>query len=130
MLGGADSLAVNRVATRMFIEDDPSLITLTPQSRGKVASGAYDTVPGPPRPPQEFKLIYQAAKGEPDRTTDGSVAKQDVVIVGLHDAEIEHGDTFVWPPASGNKWVVTGIHPHNGYEVKADAVAYGKHHVP
>lgn len=129
-MAGDASLAANRAVTKMFIDDDPSLIALTPNSRQKSNSGAYVTVPQSARRVQLFKLIYQAAKGEPDGTPDGEVAKQEVVIVGEYNAEIEQGDTFMWPPASGVNWVVTGIHPHNGYEVKADAVAYGKHKTP
>lgn len=129
MIGSA-TLAANRAATKLFIDDDPSIIALTPHSRQKSNSGAYMNAPGGHRPVQAFKLIYQSAKGEPDGTSDGAIAKQTVVIVGEHDADIEQGDTFIWPPASGVKWVVTGLHPHNGYEVKADAVAYGKHETP
>lgn len=121
----AASLAANQKATKFFIDDDPSTITLYPQERQKMPSGGYKEVVGPPKAPQNVKLIFQTAKGDTDSTSDGSVRKQDVVIVGLHDADISEGDFFYWPFGSPQKWVVTGVHPDNGYEVKADAIAYG-----
>ena len=119
------NLEMNREITRLFIADDPSLITLIPSSKEKTPSGGYREVQGEPKPIQMVKLIYQAAKGDADSTSDGAVRKHSVVIVGLYGANIEEGDTFEWPGNSGSKWVVTGIHPDNGYEVKADAIAYG-----
>lgn len=119
------NLEVNREITRLFIVDDPSLITLTPSSKEKAPSGGYREVKGEPKPIQMVKIIYQSAKGDADSTSDGAVRKHRVVIVGLYGANIEEGDTFEWPENSGSKWVVTGIHPDNGYEVKADAIAYG-----
>lgn len=119
------NLEVNREITRLFIADDPSLITLTPNSKEKAPSGGYREVKGEPKPIQMVKVIYQAAKGDADSTSDGAVRKHSVIIVGLYGANIEEGDTFEWPGNSGSKWVITGIHPDNGYEVKADAIAYG-----
>lgn len=119
------SYDANREVTRLFIVDDPSFIQLTPHTRGKTATGGYREVKGEPKPIQMVKIIYQAAKGDADSTSDGAVRKHSVIIVGLYGANIEEGDTFEWPENSGSKWVVTGIHPDNGYEVKADVIAYG-----
>lgn len=119
------TLAANREATRWFIESDPSVITLTPNGRVKSGNGAYKTQAGEPKPPQTVKIIFQDARGNAIGTSDGAVRKHEVVIVGNYDADIDEGDTFHWPPGDAKKWVVTGIHPDNGYEVKADAVVYG-----
>lgn len=119
------SLAVNQKLTGIFIEDDPSMIILVPHARVKTPSGSFKNQAGEPRSPQTVKIIYQESKGEADDTSDGAVRKQRIVIVGLHDADIDEGDTFYWPHGGNKKWVVTGIHPPNGYEVKADAVVYG-----
>lgn len=119
------SLAANRVATEWFIQSDPSIVVFTPNERVRSSSGAYRTVQGEPKPPQTVKVIFQEARGEAERTSDGQVRKHDVVIVGEYDADIDEGDTFHWPPGDSKKWVVKGIHPSNGYELKADVVAYG-----
>lgn len=119
------SLAANRAATRWFIESDPSVVVFTPNERVRSPNGAYKTVQGDPKPPQTVKVIFQEARGEAERTSDGQVRKHDVVVVGEYDADIAEGDTFHWPLGDSKKWVVKGIHPHNGYEVKADVVAYG-----
>lgn len=119
------TLAANRVATHLFIESDPSVVVFTPNERVKSPSGAYKSVQGDPKPPQTIKVIFQEARGEAERTSDGQVRKHDVVIVGEYDADIDEGDTFHWPPGDSKKWVVKGVHPFNGYEVKADVVVYG-----
>lgn len=119
------TLAANRVATQLFIESDPSVIAFTPSERVRSQNGSYKVIQGEPKPPQTVKVIFQEARGEAERTSDGQVRKHDVVIVGEYDADIDEGDTFHWPPGESKKWVVKGIHPHNGYEVKADVVAYG-----
>lgn len=118
-------IEVNRHLTKLFVEDDPSFIALTPHHREKAASGGFREVSGPPKATQMVKLIFQETKGSPDETADGAIHKQTVVIVGLYNADIAAGDTFIWPPNSDDHWVISGIHPYNGYELKADAIAYG-----
>lgn len=121
----AASLAANRMATRMFIEDDEAVVTLIPHTRVQTPSGGFKESQGQPKEPQSVKLIYQVAKGEPDGTADGAVSRQSIVLVAAHDADVDQGDIFFWPPGSSYRMVVTGIHPKNGYELKADVVAYG-----
>lgn len=118
-------LAANRQATEWFIKSDPSVIVLTPNDRVKTQNGAYKHEAKEPKPPQTVKIIYQDNRGHSVRNTDGDVRKNAVIIVGKYDADISEGDTFHWPPGDSKKWVVTGIHPDNGYEVKADAYVYG-----
>lgn len=119
------NLAANQVATELFIKSDPSVITLTPNKRVRTQNGSYRHEAGEPKPPQTVKIIFQDNRGHSEWNTDGEYRKNAVIIVAKHDADIDEGDTFHWPPGDLKKWVVTGIHPSNGYEVKADAYVYG-----
>lgn len=121
----AATLAANRAATELFIQSDPSVIVLTPNKRVKTQSGAYRHEAQEPKPPQSVKIVYQDIRGHSMRNDDGDYRKNAVIIVAKYDADIDEGDIFHWPPGDSKKWVVTGIHPFNGYEIKADAYVYG-----
>lgn len=127
MLGNnAAELAVNKQLTRIFIEDDPVTVQLIPHGRHKTASGAYKTVPGIPKPPQTVKLIYQGGSADGIvETGDGALRKYDFVLLAEYDADVEIGDVFYEEGKPNQKWVVRGLQPFNGYEIKAGIVSYG-----
>lgn len=126
MVEAQAGLQANRAMTDIFIKTDPESITLIPVAHlVEQPGGGHKKVPGPARPTQTFKMIYPAGDGGGTVTTaDGSVKRYDFILLGRHDAEVYVGDK--WTDGRGNSWVVTGLVPYNGYEVKATCTAYGE----
>lgn len=119
------NLQILRDSTKWFIEQDPTMLVLTPKS-GSGASrgpgGGFIKAAGTPRQAQLLKLIWQGGEGS-SSGEGGKTSIYDYVIVGLHDALIEVGDTF---KIGTNLFVVESMAPDNGYEKKAFAVSHGK----
>lgn len=126
MVEAQAGLETNRLLTDVFIRMDPEFIVLIPiATHLEQPGGGHKKVAGPPRPAQTFKMIYPAGdSGGTVTTTDASLKKYDFILLGRHDAQVFIGDA--WQDAKGNSWVVTGLAPYNGYEVKATCVAYGE----
>lgn len=121
----SDFLPVLRDSTRWFIEQDPTTIVLTPRanSEGSVGPGGGRIyLPGTPRTAQQVKLIHQGGNGR-SNGEGGTTFTYDYVIVGLHDASISIGDSFM---IGSQKFVVDRMDPDNGYEKKAYATQFGK----
>lgn len=121
---GLDAL---RRQTHWFIENDPTPITLIPVQKVEAPGGAWNISELPPRPTQRFKMIFQSGAADGVvQTADGTNRRFDFVLVGEWDATVHIGDIFVEPEYDDHKWVVQGLHPFNGYEIKAGVVSYGK----
>lgn len=121
---GMDSL---RRQTHWFIENDPTDIVLIPTERVRAPGGGFNMQQLDPRPSQRFKLIFQS--GIVDgvvEAADGINRRYDFVLLGEWDATVHIGDQFTEPAYGDQKWVVQGLQPYNGYEVKAGVVSYGR----
>lgn len=124
----ASSLAVNQELTRIFIADDPTVIEFITHTRVKAPSGAYSLVSDPlmARGPLTVKFVFQGGTNDGiTKTDDGAIRKYDFVVVAEHDADIRIDDVFFEAGKPLQKWVVKGLLPYNGYEVKAGIVSYG-----
>ena len=119
-------LDVLRRQTHWFIENDPTDIVLIPTGKVSAPGGGWNIATLPPRPNQRFKVIYQGGAADGIlNTTDGQVRKFDFILLGEWDASMEIGDTFTEAAHGNQKWVVNGLQPYNGYEIKAGVVSYG-----
>lgn len=115
-----------RRQTHWFIEDDPTDIILVPQIRTQAPGGGFNMSDGAPRAVQTFKLIYQSGSDGVVQTTDGQNMRYDFILLGEWDATVQQGDVWAEPENENQKYVVQGLLPYNGYEVKAAVVSFGK----
>lgn len=116
-----------RRQTHWFIMNDPTYIDLVPVERITAPGGAWNSSDLPPRPSQAFKMIYQS--GFVDGvvpTTDGQNRRYDFILVGEWDATVGVGDHFFDSSPDIQHWIITGLQPYNGYEIKAGVVSYGR----
>lgn len=120
---GLDSL---RRQTHWFIENDPTPIALIPVEKVEAPGGGWNMQELPPRPTQNFKLIYQTGSDGVVQTADGQNRRYEFILLGEWDAVINIGDVFTEPEHDGQRWVVSGLLPYNGYETKAGIVSYGR----
>lgn len=121
-----DEIMWNRDLTDWFIAQDPSDIALVPVEKVQLPTGGERRGALPPRPVQRVKMIYQGGSNTGnEQNTDGQVLKYDYVIVGSWDSTIKRGDFWEDPLNEGQFYVVEGITPYNGYEVKAGVKSYG-----
>jgi hypothetical protein len=111
---------IHRKNTLRFINADPTTIVLKTQG-GSVVDGTVVSGAGFSREPQQFKLIWGEQSGIFRETPDGA-RRFDFILLGVHDATVEIGDTF---SIGDNKYVITYIYPYNDYEVKAGGVSHG-----
>lgn len=112
-----------RESTIWFIEQDPTTIQLTPNSKAsRGPGGGFVASAGTPRAPAQVKLISVEQDGV--SSGEGGVDRQfDYTIVAEHGVPVEINDTFYLGP---NKFVVLAVLPNNGYEVKAKAKQFSK----
>ena len=104
--------------TDWFIKVDPYPVVLIPMVTSKSPSGAIQSVPGPPRPQQIVRVISTGGSDSGiELTIDGQIRKYPIVVVGKWNATIKKGDQ--WTDQHGATWMIDGITPFNGYEVKA-----------
>lgn len=119
-------LVTNRELTHWFIVQDPSPISLIPVEKTRQPGGGFKTDALPPRPEQIMKLIYQGGSADGIvATADGQSRRYDFILLGEWDATIHIGDFWEDPTRDGQFWVVNGLQPYNGYEVKAGVSSYG-----
>lgn len=117
-------LKMNRSLTHMFIEMDPTDIVLIPREKVETGSGGQSLVDLPPRPSQRFKFIFPYGQSDGvQQAQDAQEKKYQYVLVGEWNATI-HTDDY-WQDSDGQFWVVTGLSPYNGYEVKALVTSFG-----
>lgn len=88
-------MAVLREQTEQFIDQNPSMVTLTRYT--KVADGAGGTRSTPTvLPPQKVRAITNRSAVSAERRTIGGVTVHpEVTLQCLWDANIERGDTFM-----------------------------------
>lgn len=119
------ALLVNRSLTNLFIEFDPTDVVLIPQQRVKTPSGGYKMGQLPPRPSQRVKMIYPVGQSDGAiPNVDGQERRYDFIMVAPWNATVKKDD--FWEDSSGQFWIVTGVSPYNGYEVKAMVTSYGE----
>lgn len=120
-----DMLTEQRAITFWFIETDPTDIVLIPQVRTKQPSGGHKLAQLPPRPSQRVKMIYPAGQSDGAVVTlDGQERRYDFIIVANWNATVKKDD--FWEDSQNQFWIVTGVSPYNGYEVKALVNSYGE----
>lgn len=115
-----------RRQTHWFIENDPTPISLIPVEKVAASGGGWNISELDPRPSQRFKLIFQSGSDGVVQATDGVNRRYDFILLGEWDAIVDIGDMFVEPAYGNQKWIVQGLQPYNGYQIKAGIVSYGK----
>ncbi|AAN02078.1 gp24 [Mycobacterium phage Barnyard] len=123
----AAELALHRKGTRDFINRDKTSLVLYPTNETWVAgTKVYNDVP--PRPAQDFKVIWPGAdQGGKVNTDEGTeTSRYDFILVGNWDAVVEIGDHWTEGDDENRQtYVVEWVQPYNGYEVKAGGVSHG-----
>lgn len=116
-------LVLQRKATRDFIEADKTSLVLTP-SNEVWSAGSKTYADQPPRPAQDFKVIYPAAdSGGRATTNEGTeTARWDFILVGNWNATVAKGDRWT---EGEQTYVVEWVQPYNEYEVKAGGISHG-----
>ena len=117
-------LTAQRSATKAFIADDPTTITLIPRDRVATQSGGYQLVDGVPRPAQTVKMVLLSSDQRPTVTVAGVERVVDYHLVGPYDMQIAVGD--VWDAEDGTRWEVVGFSEGWDYMTKA----FISRHVP
>lgn len=114
------NMSINRQATEWFINDDPTLVTL--KTKTWVSSGgSKESVNGPDRVQQKFKIIYDGSTGQV-KTADGETRRFDFIIVGKYDAAVAIGD--YWDEGN-QRYTIDYIFPNNGWEMKCGGTTHG-----
>lgn len=121
---GEVGLEIQRELTHWFIMQDPTSVQLIPRARVKGNNGSISMTDGTPRPPQIVKMIFTAGSSDGIVQSEGGQDRQyDFIVVGEWNSVIEMDDYWIDP--SGQKYVVSGVSPSNGYEVKANIKSFG-----
>lgn len=121
----AIELRVLRRNTEAFIDADPREITL--MRAASVPTGTGGARPGVAAPlaTQTLRLIPQAESTSTERRLpDGSVVIPTWVLLGMHTANMQRGDTFTLPDGV-TTGVVVYVHEKRDYEVKGEVIARG-----
>lgn len=109
-----------RRLTKVYIDYDPTVITLIPTIKTATPTGGYTESDGPPRIPQTFKKIAVAAFSAAPRITIAGVERIiDYVLLGEYDSIMEPGDH--WFDSNGDRYTVIAIEAGHGYERKGFA---------
>jgi hypothetical protein len=111
-----------RDLTWRYIQTDPTLITLTPQTRVKQGNGSVKLVDGTPRVPQTFKLIPQIDGQKPTVNVNGVERIADLMLMARWDAQIARDDYWI---ADGKRYTVIELASGHGYEIKAMIESHG-----
>lgn len=117
----AVELAIQRKATKAFIDDKPTNLVLHTAVDSVIEGGTQRTVPGADRPEQTFRIIWLSETGIYERPPEGT-RRFDFAIVGEHDAELAIGD--FWEDGE-QEYRIEAVTPSNGWEVKAHGVSHG-----
>lgn len=120
-------LKYQRANTRAFIDANPVMVALTPQTLVKTGTGTK-YVPGTPRPAQKARIIDQTRTFGPEPGTavgaDGKQRKLEFQLLLEHDGVVGVHD--FWLDAEGVRWEVADVLPNQGYEVRAQVMRYGE----
>lgn len=111
----SEETIANRRITQAFIEANPTVVTLTPRTRYRMATGAWKWQSGTPRADQLMRIIEQ---GPPEVLTveDGTQRRIDYVLLAAWDATVAKGDIFTY---AGDPVEVVEVYHANGYEIRA-----------
>ena len=116
-------LMVLRRQTKVFIQTDPSVISLIPVLKTKNASAGWTRTDQPPRPPQTFKLITLNENAKPTVVQDGVERIVDFQLLGEWTAEMDIGD--YWRDSEQLKYEIVELVPTNLYETRGMVVKHG-----
>jgi hypothetical protein len=116
-----------RYTTRWFIIDTATIagpvnIALRRQVAVDKPGGGRDfttvTIPS-----QVFRLTNQTTSDGLGYSSndDGQVRSDNYVLIGAYDADVQENDT--WQDKTG-QWKVMGLQPNNGYETRANVIAF------
>ena len=109
------TLTIQRRMTQEFIAEDPVTIALIPSVAVVQSSGNKKRFDGPPRTPQEFKLIPMTFDQRPTVTVDGVDRIISYTLLGVHNAVMELWDHWV---DDEDTYVIMAFAPGYGYEKK------------
>jgi hypothetical protein len=116
----ATELAIQRRATKQFIDAAPKTVILSTVAKVMVA-GTASFLSGGSRDPQIFRLVWLTEDGINERPPDGT-RRFDFALIGEHDAEISIGD--FWKEGD-QEFRIENMTPSNGWEVKAYGISHG-----
>lgn len=116
----AVELAIQRRATELFINADPTPIELNTGGFTFV-NGTKTALPGGLRPEQVFKIIWSGSDGIVEEPPNGT-RRFDFVLLGKHDATVAIGDFW---KVGEQEFRIIFVYPSNGYEVKAGGLSHG-----
>lgn len=118
-----DLMALQRDATHLMIEADPTTIALIPRDMTtKSRTGGQYREDMPARDPQVFKLIAMSYQEKPVVTPDGQERIINYTLLGDWDAVVEIGDH--WTDGEF-RYEVVSIEDGHGYETKALVERHG-----
>lgn len=109
------TLDIQRRMTREFIAQDPTTIELIPSLVTLQSSGGKKRFDGPPRQPQDFKLIPMTFDQRPTVTIDGVDRIISYTLVGAHNCIMELWDHWT---DDEDTYVIIAFAPGYGYERK------------
>lgn len=111
--------------THWFIMQDPTDVVLIPQAMPRTDNGGTSRQLGAARDPQTVKFVFQLGDSDGvNESQDGQERKYPYIMVMEWDAVVAINDQ--WHDPSGQFWIVKGLSPYNGYEVKAEIMSFGK----
>lgn len=109
-------LAAQRRMTKAFIDDDPTVIALVPQTETITPGGGRAMVAGQPRAEQTFKVIPMTFDQRPTVTAGGVERIIDYTLLGTWDSEGEVWDRFEL--AENEYYMIVAIADGHDYEKK------------
>lgn len=121
--GNGAELAIQREMTRAFINTDPVDVVLTRRERISNDSGGYVLAFPSPLPSQRVKFIPQQDVALRGDTSDGTLAEQRYVLLGVYDADFKQDDEFT---LNGRRYRIGNVKEPNGYERKAEVTHLGE----
>jgi len=118
-------MAVLRKQTIRFVKENATVVQIQ-RGTGMVPDGAGGWTPAPgstPIDPQEFRLIIQNTSGyTATRNIDGETISPAFVMIGMYDANVQEGDTFV---LDGNGYRVSFVRDDKRYETWSEVEYLG-----
>lgn len=116
-------LDVQRETTRNFINAFPTPIALTRHTRSASGTGGFETTATQQLAEQDFALLGSQSQTAPQaRTEQGEITQLRIFMLGLHDADIQEGDTFTLTSGS---YRVEFVHPDRSYRTFIEVVYEG-----
>lgn len=111
-------LEAQRRQTKAFIDADPTVIALVPQSETITPGGGRKLEQDQPRADQTFKLIPMTFDQRPTVTAGGVERIIDYTLLAEWDAEGAVWDLFTLPDSPDEYYLVVAIADGHKYEKK------------